>query len=204
MHTLEELKSNRDIWKSLETIPVKCSWCSSNFEVKYGTLYNIIRRNAEGVYCNRKCAGLGRSCNTQEKYQKEGGKTCKRCGEFKDLNNFSKLPNPPYFRSECKRCHNYKPARSFSLYKEKAQREGIIFNINLDDLDAFWNKDCFYCSTKVKKIRIELLKKSKGYVNNNIVSCCRECQKFRGDLDHNEFIDLCRKISLNVKEVEDK
>ena len=199
MYTITQLKDDRDLWRNLEIIPVKCSWCGEEFEVKYGTLYNIIRRNAEGIYCNRKCAGSGRAYNTQEKYHQDGGKVCKRCGEFKKLDNFSKLPNPPYLRSECRRCHNYKPARSFSIYKEKAQREKIDFTINIDDFVEFWNKDCFYCSSKVKKIRIELLDKGRGYQKNNIVSCCVGCQKFKGVLEHNEFVEMCHKISCNVK-----
>lgn len=199
MYTLNELKQNRDIWKALDLVPVFCSWCNQSFEIKNGTLYNIIRRDAEGIYCGRKCAGSSRSCGTQEKYQKDGGKTCKRCGEFKSLENFSKLPNPPYLRSECRRCHNYKPARSFSMYKEKAQRDGIDFNLSLDEFEAFWNKNCFYCSSDIRKIRIQMLDFSKGYSPQNIVSCCIDCQKLRGSFEHDKFIEICNKISKNLK-----
>jgi hypothetical protein len=185
-------------------VPAKCGWCDGNFEIKYGTLYNVIRRNAEGIYCSRKCAGSGRAFNTQNKYQSDGGKVCKRCGEFKKLENFSKLPNPPYYRSECRRCHNHKPVRIFSIYKEKAQRDNYNFDISIEYFESFWNKECFYCATNIKKVRIELLEKTKGYIKDNIVSCCRRCQKFKGDLEHSEFIELCHKISLNVKKLEDK
>lgn len=199
MHKLEELKSNKDIWRSLEVIPVSCSWCGSPFDIKYGTLYNIIRRDAEGVYCSRSCSGSSRSSYTQRKYQDDGGKQCKRCGEFKKLENFSRLPNPPYFRSECKRCHNYKPARIFSFYKEKAIRSGVIFEITLDEFLDFWKKDCFYCSSEIKKIRIDLLDKKNGYIKNNIISCCIQCQNFKSDLTHEEFVSMCNKISRNFK-----
>lgn len=199
MYTLFELKSNRDSWKNLELIPVLCSWCDRSFEIKNGTLYNIIRRDADGIYCGRKCAGSSRSCGTQEKYQKEGGKSCKRCGEFKNLENFSKLPNPPYFRSECKRCHSYKPARSFSIYKEKAKREGHDFALSLDEFEGFWNRKCHYCSSEIKKIRIQMLDFSKGYSLQNVVSCCMDCQKLRGDFDNDKFLNLCKKINENFK-----
>lgn len=199
MYTLDELKANRDLWKGSDLIPAKCSWCSEEFEIKYGTLYNIIRRNTDGIYCSRKCAGSGRAYGTQKKYQLDGGKSCKRCGEFKKLDNFSKLPNPPYLRSECKRCHNFKPARSFSFYKDKAQREKVLFNINMEEFISFWNKDCFYCGASVKKIRIELIDLEKGFVDNNIVSCCMQCRKLKNDFKHAEFINLCLKISVNLK-----
>lgn len=199
MYTLDELKNNRDIWKSLEVVPVRCTWCDDSFEVKYGTLYNIIRRGADGIYCSRKCAGSGRASNTQEKYQNDGGKTCKRCGEFKTLDNFSKLPNPPYLRSECRRCHNYKPARNFSVYKEKAQRDQVIFTLTMDEFEGFWNKQCYYCASEIKKIRIDVLDKEKGFSVSNVVSCCIDCQKLKGDFDHDNFLNLCRKISDNFK-----
>jgi hypothetical protein len=206
LYTLNDLKNNKDLWKGLELVPVKCSWCSEDFEIKYGTLYNIIRRGADGIYCSRKCAGSGRAHITQNKYQNNGGKACKRCGEFKSLDNFSKLPNPPYLRSECKRCHNFKPARIYSFYKDKALREKNNFDINMDEFINFWDKDCFYCGAKIKKIRLELIETQKGFINNNLVSCCMNCKKFKGDLDHLEFINLCHKISVNVnvKKVEDK
>jgi hypothetical protein len=199
LYTLDELKENRETWKGLDLISVKCSWCDTSFEIKNGTLYNIIRREADGVYCSRKCAGSGRAYNTQDKYQSDGGKTCKRCGEFKSLDNFSKLPNPPYLRSECRRCHNYKPARSFSLYKERAAREQVPFLITLDDFASFWNKKCFYCSSDIKKIRIEMLNPDMGYEAKNVVSCCADCQKLKGDLKHLEFVNMCHKISDNLR-----
>jgi hypothetical protein len=204
LYKLDDLKNNKELWKGLEFIPVSCSWCNGEFEIKYGTLYNVVRRNADGIYCSRKCAGSGRANGTQEKYQKDGGKRCKRCGEFKSLDNFSKLPNPPYLRSECKRCHNFKPARSFTIYKDKASRDKVNFNIGMDDFVEFWNKDCFYCSGKVKKIRIELLDMSKGFVSQNIVSCCRQCQKLKGEFSHIEFLDLCQKITDNIRKLEEK
>jgi hypothetical protein len=188
----------------MDLVPVLCSLCQDKFEIKNGTLYNIIRRDADGIYCNRKCAGNARASFTQEKYQKDGGKSCKRCGEFKSLENFSKLPNPPYLRSECRRCHNYKPARMFSVYKEKAAREKVPFLVDLDHFIEIWNKKCFYCGANIKNVRIELIDSRKGFVNKNMVSCCRECQKFKSDLEHLDFIEMCQKISNNVKELEER
>lgn len=197
--TLQELKNDRDIWSSSLLISALCSQCNGVFDIKYGTLYNVIRRNADGIYCNRKCAGQARSTATQKRYNDEGGKLCKRCGEFKELELFSSLPSPPFFRAECKRCHNYKPARQFSLYRDKASRLSVPFSINLEEFLVFWGTSCHYCNSEVSTIRLELVESSIGYLTGNMVSCCRNCQKFKGNLKHSEFIDLCNKISLNVK-----
>jgi len=204
LYTLDELKTNRDLWRGIHIIPAKCEWCESEFEIKYGTLYNIIRRNAEGIYCSRKCAGSARAYSTQEKYRTEGGKNCKRCGEFKALDNFSTLPNPPFFRAECKRCHNYKPARQFGSYKDKAQRLGQDFEISLDNFLVICDRPCFYCNSEVRNVRLEMIDYSQGYKLQNIVSCCRRCQKFKDGLSHQKFLELCFKISENVKDNEVK
>jgi hypothetical protein len=202
LYTLNQLKNDRSLWRDIEVIPAKCDWCSKEFEVKYGTLYNVIRRDADGIYCGRKCAGAARAMATQKKYQEDGGKGCKRCGEFKDLKNFSSLPNPPYYRAECKRCHNYKPARQFNLYKDKALRNGTEFDLSMDDFLTFFGKSCYYCNSEIKTIRMELLDDSEGYILDNIVSCCRCCQKFKDGMRHVDFIKLCHKISDNVKDSE--
>ena len=200
MYTLIELKEDRELWSGINFIPTKCSWCEKDFEVKYGTLYNVIRRDAEGIFCCRKCAGASRAFSTQEKFKKEGGKTCKRCSEFKSLDSFSSLPNPPYFRSECKGCHNFKPARRYGSYKEKAARAKIPFELSMNQFIYFWNLDCYYCDSQITSTRLNLINNSAGYILSNVVSCCRQCQKFKGDLSHQKFINLCSTISNNVKE----
>lgn len=202
MYSLEQLTLDREIWKDLEFIPIKCSLCQTEFETKYGTLYNVIRRKASGIYCSRKCAGAARAVLTQKKYELAGGKKCKRCDEFKPLEHFSPLLNPPYFRAECRRCHNYKPARQYSSAKEKAIRNGFIFTLSLDQYIFKVSQPCFYCQEKSKNTRLEFLEKSKGYIDSNVIPCCQDCQKFKNDLDHQSFIDLCQKIISNYREVE--
>lgn len=198
-YSFDKLKDDRDIWKSLDEIPATCSWCNKKFEIKYGTLYNIIRRDADGIYCTRKCSGAARASYTQKKYEQEGGKACKRCGEFKVLSNFSKLPNPPYYRAECKRCHNFKPARRYNLVKDSAMRSGLEFNLTMDQYLSFLKDNCFYCNSKVKTIRLELIDEYLGYKIENLVLCCKTCKKFKNNINHNDFIKLCQIISDNVR-----
>lgn len=200
LYTLSQLKNDRSLWKNIEVIPIQCSWCQMEFETKYGTLYNVIRRDAEGIYCGRKCAGSARVLSTQNKYKEAGGKTCKRCGEFKHLDSFSILPNPPYLRAECRRCHNYKPARQYSLSKEKAQRSKTPFTLTMDQFLESWGKPCQYCEAEVKTVRLETLNMSLGFVHGNVVSSCRECQKFKNGMNHDEFISLCQKIVNKIKD----
>lgn len=199
LYTLNQLRLDKEIWKNLEIIPVKCNFCNLEFEIKYGTLYNIIRRNADGVYCSRKCAASARVISTQDRFKQAGGKLCKRCGEFRSLENFSSLPNPPYYRAECKRCHNYKPARQYSACKEKAHRMNIYFDLSLNQFLKFQEQNCYYCNIDIKNIRLEMLNMEYGYSENNVVACCHNCQKFKNGLNHQDFIQLCYTICKNIK-----
>lgn len=199
MYTLLELQTDRDLWNNLKIIPVKCTWCTANFEIKFGTLYNIIRRNANGVFCTRKCAGAFRANMTQEKYKSNGGKICKRCNEFKELNCFSPLPNAPYLRSECYKCHNYKPARKYSLLREKVLKNNCQFSLSLDNFIEAATKNCFYCDASMKTLNLEILNPTLGYIDQNVISCCKTCFKFKNDLTHDAFIELCLTIANNLR-----
>lgn len=200
MYTLTQLKDDYSLWQDLSLIPIICDWCNIQFEIKYGTLYNIIRRNADGVYCCRTHAGAARAKNTQTKFEKQGGKLCKRCGEFKTLENFWTLPNPPFYRSECKRCRNFKPARKYSYYKNSAINQGFIFDLTLDEFLSFWGKECFYCGLEVKNVGLDLIISADGYKINNCISCCSDCKKFKGILEQEQFIKKCNLIVSHVKE----
>jgi hypothetical protein len=202
MYNLEELKIDRESWKNLKIVPVCCDYCKTPFDIKYGTLYNIIRRDADGLFCSRKCAGSFRAFITQNKYKNQGGKVCKRCGEFKQLDNFWPLPSPPYYRAECKRCRNYKPARQYSYYKDKAISDSIKFTLSLDQFLTFWNRPCFYCNSEIDNVSLEIMNQDLGYVDKNCISCCRGCKKIKNDMSHKDFINFCEKVYLNVKAME--
>ena len=199
MFTLDQLKNDRDIWKNLKVIPAYCNNCHQEFDIKYGTLYNIIRRDADGLYCSRKCAGAFRAFITQNKYKNHGGKICKRCNEFKALDNFWPLPNPPYYRAECKRCRNYKPARQYSYYRDRAQTNSISFTLTLDQFLTFWNQPCYYCDSSIDNISLELMDMNLGYVDQNCISCCKNCKKIKNEMNHQDFVDFCQKVFMNVK-----
>jgi hypothetical protein len=205
LNTYDELKLNHYLWNDKKDIFVKCSWCGQGFDIKKGTLYNIIRRSSDGIYCNRKCAGYARTFSTQKRYNDAGGKSCKRCGEFKTLSEYSSLRNPPYYRAECKRCHNFKPARQYSLLKEKSVLRKISFHISLDDFLSISNSDCYYCGGEKIFKNLILINEAIGFTKNNTISCCRLCFKMKGDLEHHIFLNNCFKITNNIKkEVENE
>lgn len=199
MYSLSQLKNDKSIWSKIEILSVSCSWCNTSFDVKYGTIYNIIRRNADGIFCSPKCSGSFRTKETQQRYLNDGGKNCKRCLEFLSLDNFCSMPNPPYFRSECKRCHNNKPAKYYSLIKLKSKKQDILFNISLDDFLSVFNYNCFYCNNKLRHPKISLKNKEFGYIKNNIIIVCEDCQSFRYDMEHDNFINKCIVIAKNFK-----
>lgn len=198
LYTLNELKEDRAIWATKSFIDVVCDRCLCAFKLKYGTLYNIIRRNANGLYCSRKCSGAVKSEITQEKYASSGGKACKRCEEFKPLSEFWPLPNPPYYRSECKTCRNNKSARKFAFYRDKAKLQNIPFSITQEYFFEVLKKSCEYCNEK-SHLSIGFLNFENGYANDNCISICRVCSKLKGKINDDDFKAQCIKIYKNLE-----
>lgn len=65
------------------------------------------------------------------------------------------------------------------------------------DLDAKWfaeniqNKRCFYCHRANVRIGCDRIDNSIGHLKSNVVPCCGDCNRARGDMfTHEEMIEL--------------
>lgn len=74
----------------------------------------------------------------------------------------------------------------FARYRNEALRRKLPFKITYETAVKFFKSDCFYCnngpisySTYLKHttyyMGIDRVDNAKGYVNNNIVPCCKPC-----------------------------
>ncbi len=136
----------------------------------------------------------------------DGKKQCSRCREWLLLEKFHKrkILSSGYC-SACSKCEapfkrerdkRYKSSSSskFKAYKEGAKQRNLEFRLTYKDFLSFWQKPCGYCGDKIETIGLDRINNEKGYMLGNIMSCCRKCNRMKGRLLQEEFINHCRKI----------
>lgn len=104
---------------------------------------------------------------------------CRICKKFLSRNKFykdnttkSKLCNL------CILCYkNYlkTPNSKYIEYKKGAKKRNKKFSLTKSEFLLFWKKPCYYCNEEIKTIGLDRVDNKKGYLLNNIVSCCKIC-----------------------------
>jgi len=110
--------------------------------------------------------------------------------------------------SDCKKCHKEKsdyrrynyPSSLLYEYKKNAKVRNLIFELDLEYFIWLKNQPCYYCGQfveKNKKMGIDRIINTIGYIKDNCVPCCRICNQAKWKLTENEFIEHCNKIVRN-------
>jgi hypothetical protein len=91
-------------------------------------------------------------------------------------------------------------------YKQNAKQRNLIFDITYDDFLRITALNCFYCGSfpikeycvgkrgKYTYTGIDRKDSAKGYVTDNIVPCCADCNYFKSNIPYDKFLDLVEKI----------
>lgn len=82
-------------------------------------------------------------------------------------------------------------------YRERAKKKGRKYTLTIQDFINNYNKPCFYCGHKYKRIGFDRLDSKKGYTQDNIKPCCTECNMMKRTTDLQEFIQRCKDIVSN-------
>jgi len=87
---------------------------------------------------------------------------------------------------------NYTP--KYSSYKYSSNKKGFIFDISEELFDNTTSKPCYMCgklSTKEHKNGLDRINSLIGYVENNIYSCCGNCNYMKNNYSYKMFMDKC-------------
>jgi len=88
-------------------------------------------------------------------------------------------------------------AGKYAEYKRGAKNRGIIFAISFDEYIALcWGVICHYCGEVNETHGMDRVDNSKGYILENLVSCCQICNWMKRDLGLKDFIAHCHKITI--------
>ena len=103
---------------------------------------------------------------------------------------------------------------TFRFKRADAKRRKINFDIAYEDFVTFSKDKCHYCSAEPKQCinfakfghrgnflynGLDRIDSDKGYVIDNIVTCCRDCNCAKASLSYNDFLNLIKKIYVNLK-----
>lgn len=102
--------------------------------------------------------------------------------------------------------------RIIAQYKSNAKQKEKEFNLSEEECEIIFQSDCYYCNRepfKELKIKgrygsytyngIDRLDSSLGYIKENSVSCCWECNYMKNNINHDEFLLIIEKIYKNLE-----
>lgn len=131
-----------------------------------------------------------------------GGKS-KSCKSCRDRSSWDrKIPKPLTDENAF--------TKVYGSYRNKATRKKLPFSLSREITKYLMLKNCFYCDEKPSNVTpappdrkglvftyngLDRLDSNKGYDINNVLPCCKYCNRMKSDLTFDEFIQRIMKIS---------
>ena len=135
------------------------------------------------------------------------GRSARRCGNRDDKTGCSYQYLLEQVRQRSRRPKNKEKKRiyiesekgKFGKYKCGAKERNIKFDLTFEEFISYWQKPCAYCGSKIDTIGLDRMDSGKGYLIDNVCSCCWECNKLKGSRNRKDFIEKCKKIVDNFQ-----
>jgi len=72
----------------------------------------------------------------------------------------------------------------YAASKGSAKYQGREWDLSIEEYESITSKSCDYCGHPVKHLAggLDRLDNSKGYTKDNVVPCCRDCNRIRGEV----------------------
>lgn len=108
-----------------------------------------------------------------------------------------------------RKLHHYPISKVYIRYIHSAKRRKIEFSLTKEQFAYLISKNCCYCNSTPSKISknqcmpeidyiywngIDRLDSSKGYILNNCVPCCMNCNYAKGEMTKEHFLNHIKKI----------
>jgi len=181
------VKFNQEIVKFLKYLDngrhlyeIKCNYCSNQYE---STIENF-------------------------KDVRKSGKSCRKC---------SNIQNKEYTSLSMS---DAQISITYSNYKSRAKSKDWDFSLTKETFKSLIFSDCHYCGQEPNKCRLDRAKRKReydasflsngidridssiGYLVENCLPCCEDCNKAKRNLSYNQFLDLVKRINnhLNLSE----
>jgi hypothetical protein len=100
----------------------------------------------------------------------------------------------------------------FRQYKFSAKNRNLPFELSFLQCKRLFQKPCYYCGVKNSNRPkygindkkgtpcngIDRLNNKKGYIRNNVVTCCKKCNWLKKNLSKTVFINQVKRIYLHL------
>ena len=130
-------------------------------------------------------------------------KKCSKCKVVKLTTEFGKdRTRKSGLHYYCKPCQSsYKtpeklsawrktPSGRYSEKRKDAKKRGLDFKLTLEDFHDFYKTPCHYCGDDIGSVHLDRKDSSKGYVIDNVVSCCHRCNIHKSVKSYEEFLKV--------------
>lgn len=129
------------------------------------------------------------------------------CGQVKDIRSAALLRGES---KKCKTCAGFDGEalrrQIVKTWKSNARSRGLIFELTFDQCMRIAAGPCAYCGEALSNCRkqgsnefryngADRVDNSKGYVIDNVVSCCFWCNRAKDVLSSEDFINHCKKVA---------
>lgn len=99
----------------------------------------------------------------------------------------------------------------YTSYLGRAKRKKIEMTITLDDFERLTQQNCSYCGLPPSATHktyesqqrkpyvyngLDRVDNSKGYTLDNVVPCCKHCNKAKNSLNQDEFLDWVKRVYM--------
>ena len=138
------------------------------------------------------------------RYDEDGNLTekfCPMCKEWRSIDNYYKNNySIDGYNSACKICCKYRLKERYKFYENNAKRRNLNFDLTLEQFDAITQKPCVYCGSYNETYKdkpfsgVDRIDSNKGYVEENIVPCCDICNKMKGTLTTEQWLQHMQSI----------
>lgn len=117
-------------------------------------------------------------------------KNCIDCRFFKRYRRFPVPRSLPTPRNQFK---GVSPLirRKYSMIKASARKRGLFFDLSMQLLSGLMSKPCYYCGVKEYQFSVDRFDNTVGYVDGNVVACCRRCNSRKRQMSGKLFINTC-------------
>lgn len=89
----------------------------------------------------------------------------------------------------------------YKMYIRACIPRGYKMELSLEEFGKLVSQNCYYCGIKGDKylLGIDRVDNSKGYIQNNVVTCCTKCNNMKNSLTESTFILMCASIAHQNK-----